>query len=155
MIHARHTFRLIIAAILIFLLHAAFSDHLAIKSAHPNLALTSLFIICLFENATTGAWIGFLIGSMEGAYVGMYLGSFIVTRTIAGWTIGILEERIFRDSPVVALLITLFGTLFVHAVFYFFAPQPHLIQWIYRVAGEMVMNTIIALPLYYIIRKLA
>src|SRR5947207_14768318 len=108
---------------------AAFGVHLAhvadlqVYSARPNLSIMALLVGCLFLDAGSGAALGFLCGALEASYTGIYIGSILVSRSIVGFGLGALEERIFRDNLLVAMLLTLLGTLAIEALFFIFAPQ--------------------------------
>src|SRR2546426_12333237 len=84
-----------------FVLQAAFASDLQIRSARPNLALATLLVECLFVGSNTGAVLGFLLGLLDGAYAARYVGSLIVSRALAGFGVGILEDRVYRDNVVV------------------------------------------------------
>lgn len=149
------TGRLALAVLFIFVLHAAFAGLLVIYRVHPNAALTALLISCLFVDAATGAWLGLMIGLLEGSWLASYSGSFMVTRTIAGWAVGALEYRIFRDNPLVAMGVAVVGTLLVECCFFLFAPQPHILRWFFRTIWQSVYNGLLGLPIYYFLRRAA
>src|SRR5258707_1283391 len=94
----RRTTRLVVVLLLAFALHAAFGRRLTIAGARPSLSLTALLAACLFTDGETGAWLGFLAGMLEASFAARFIGSIIVTRTLAGFLVGFLEERIFRDN---------------------------------------------------------
>jgi rod shape-determining protein MreD len=147
--------RLGAAILAAFILNAAYGSALQIKDARPNLGLTALLISCLFIGANSSAILGFGLGLLEASYTSMYVGSYIVTRSLAGWLVGLLEERIFRDNLFIAVLIVFLGTLFVHGCFFLFAPQPRVAQWFLRTLYEAAYNTALAIPAYFLIRRLA
>jgi rod shape-determining protein MreD len=138
-----------------FTLNAAFGSAMEFHGARPNLAVTTLLLCCLYADANLGAQLGFFLGLLEASFAARYVGSFIVTRSLAGFFVGILEERIFRDSPIVALLVVPAGTLFTEGCFFLFAPQPHVLRWLTRTLLQVLYNTALAIPIYLIIRKTA
>lgn len=138
----------------LFTLHAAFASSLCYRDWRPNLALTGLFLAALFAGPNAGAVMGFCTGLMEASFVCDDVGSFIVTRTLAGFAVGALEDRIYRDNIFVALVIVLQGTLLVHGCFFLVAPQPHALLYATRAAEECLYNGALAIPLFYLIRRL-
>lgn len=153
----RRNVRLVIFLLLASVLHTAFSDKITVWGARPNLALTALLTACLFVDGNTGALLGFFVGLLEGSYAAMYVGSFLVTRTISGWQVGLLEQRVFRDSLPVVFLVVLGGTILTESCFFLFAPKQHLLRWltwlIQTLTGALY-NTVLAVPLYLLLRRL-
>jgi cell shape-determining protein MreD len=87
----------------------------------------------------------------------MYVGSFLVTRTIAGWQVGLLEERVFRNNLPVALLVVLGGTILTESCFFLFAPEQHVVRWLVWLIQTLtgaLYNTVLAIPLYLLLRRL-
>jgi rod shape-determining protein MreD len=152
---ARNSGRLAIALLIAFALHAAYASDLTIAGARPSLSLTALLTACLFTNCETGAWLGFLAGLLEAAFAARFIGSYIVTRTLAGFLVGLLEERIFRDNIFVAVATVFVGTLFVDTCFFLFAPQPQALRWFSGALTQAVYNMVLAIPLYFLFKRLA
>src|SRR5262249_19579555 len=140
--------------LLAFVLQTAFVQHLMFRSIRPNVVLTTLLVECLFAGPNTGAVLGFFVGLLEASYSAIYVGSFIVTRALAGYIVGSLEDRIFRDSAAIAFATALFGTVAVEATFFVFVPQPHFSRWAIRIGGEAIYNALIAIPVYLGIRRI-
>src|SRR5579862_3652586 len=107
---SRRSMRLTLALLIAFVLHVAFDNVLRIGAAVPNLTTTTLLIACLFLGPNEGAALGFLTGLLEGAFVSQDVGSFLVTRSLAGFSVGVLEDRLFRDNLFVAVLTVLVGS---------------------------------------------
>lgn len=138
-----------------FVVHAAFVGDIAVHGARPDLGLTSLLICCLFVDAPTCAWLGLMAGALEASYTNRYVGSFIVSRTLIGFVLGSLEERIFRDNILIAIAAAVLGTMATESLFFLFAPQPHALRWLVRTGQAALYNGILSVPLYPVIRRLA
>ena len=136
-----------------FVLHAAYATDLKVHGVTPNLAVCCLLVFSLFFGPNAGAVMGFCTGLMEASFVADYVGSFIVTRTIAGFAVGALEERIYRDNAFVAVIATVAGTLLIAGCFFLFAPQPYALQYFTRALNESLYNGAVALPLYLVVRR--
>lgn len=147
--------RLTLIVIILFFLHEAYASHLVIHGAQPNIVLSGLLTCSLFTDATFAAWLGFITGLMESAYLGMYMGSIIVTRTLAGWSIGAMEPHVFRDNVFIAIGICFIGTFLTGVLFYLFAPQAHTLLWFKETLQESVYNSVISIPIYYIVKLVA
>ncbi len=144
------------AALLIaigFIFHSAYARDFQIHGVTPNIAVCVLLVLSLFFGPNAGAAMGFCTGLMEASFVSDYVGSFIVTRTLAGFAVGALEERIYRDNAFVAIIAVVAGTLLIAGCFFLFAPQPHAVTYMTRALNESIYNGVIALPLYLVIRR--
>jgi len=147
--------RAILVAFLLaaFVVHAAFDARMEIWGVRPNLGLCVMLLGALFGGPNAGALSGFTLGLLEASFASLYLGSFIVSRTLAGFLVGALDERIFRSSFSVALTVVTIGTAAVEGMFFLFAPQPHVTRWLIRTLGECGYNAALAIPLFLLIRR--
>ena len=143
----------IVVLVAAFVLQASYSPDMQIAAARPNFAICALLVASLFAGPNVGAIMGFCTGLMEAGAVGDFVGSLIVTRSLAGFTVGALDERIFRDNLFVAVFVVLIGTIFIHECFFLFAPQPHAIKYAIRVLSESLYNAALAIPIYYMLRR--
>lgn len=138
-----------------FLVHAAFGGQWAIRGARPDIGLTAMLVSCLFVDASAGAALGLLIGLLEASYTDKYVGSIVVSRTMVGFVLGLLEERIFRDNVLIALAAAVLGTFGVEALFFLFAPQPHALRWLIRAGEASLYNGVLSIPVYLVVRRIA
>jgi rod shape-determining protein MreD len=130
-------------------INVALSPGLSAYSFRPNLGLCCLIVCSLFTGPNTASALGFWAGLLEASYAATDLGSLIVSRTLAGFGVGILEERIFRDHVLVAVAATFLGTLGAEGCFFLFAPQPHAGAWAIATLNEAFANALLATPVYY------
>jgi rod shape-determining protein MreD len=145
--------RLIAAMLLGFVLHAAFASDMTVFGARPNVGLVVLLTAALFADAGQGAAMGFVLGLLEASYVSRFVGSFIVARSLTGFAIGALEERVFRDSVLVAVLVVAGGTFLSDACFFVFAPQPGAARWFGSALGTSAYNAVLAVPAFLAARR--
>ncbi len=147
--------RLLLVLLAAFILHASIGGAIAVRGARPDMALTTLLVSCLFVGSNTGSVLGLFAGLLEASYTNRFVGSIMVSRTLTGWLIGALEERIFRDSLLMAIAVSFLGTLASESLFFLFAPQPHVLRWLFRTLESAAYNTALSIPLYYLIRRVA
>src|SRR5258708_27382672 len=112
--------------------HAAYGVEMRIGAARPDLTVTAMLVAAQFSGPNTGAALGFLAGMLEASYTASFIGSFLFTRTLAGYAVGALEERIYRENVRVTMGIVALGTLLVQASFYLVAPPHHARVYIMR-----------------------
>ena len=146
-----------LALVLALLVQMVFADAVGIRGAHPDFVLLTVLLGALFCDANQGAQLGFWGGLAYASIVSPPhggFGSLIISRTLAGFGVGWLEERIFRDHPVLAVALTAGGTALTEAIFFVFAPQPHALHWARAAATTTLYNAALAGPLYLLMRRL-
>jgi hypothetical protein len=130
-----------------------------IGRAQPDFIILFIILTSMFCDANGGAALGFwggLLTATVAAPPHSGFGGLIVSRTLIGFAIGWLEERIFRDHPLLALALVAAGTALAEGLFFLFDPQHDVTRWA-RVALLLPMfyNTALALPFYLLVRRLA
>jgi len=150
----RSTIRLAVLLFVAFAFSAGFDHLLTIGRATPNLALVFLVVACLFVDGNGGVLLGFMVGMLQASYA-EYVGSTIFTRTLVGYIVGSLEARLFRDNAIIAVATVLLGTVFVESVFFVCAPQRHPMAWFIGAGYESLYNGLLAIPVYFIVRRAA
>ncbi|HZT41069.1 MAG TPA: hypothetical protein VFA07_02710 [Chthonomonadaceae bacterium] len=149
----------ILAAALLMaaILQCVYADAVQVWGARPDLLTTTAIVGALFCNANGGAALGFfaglLLGSLASPPHGGF-GSLIVSRTLVGFGVGWLEERLFRDSARLAVSLVALGSLLADLLFFLFAPQPNILHWAGALLKTVLYNTFLALPLYLLLRRL-
>lgn len=135
------------------LLQVAIGSQVGLRHAAPNIALTSLACACLFVDSGAAAAFGFTTGLIEASWTSVYIGTFLVSRTFTGFLIGLLEDRVFRDSIPLAIVTVVLATGVAGILFFAFAPQPHADRWFISLLGTAIYNALLAIPIYALMRK--
>ena len=136
-------------------LQAAFANAVQVFGGRPDLILTTALVGSMFCGEGASALLGFSAGLFHASLAApphAGVGSIIVSRTIACVGIGCLEDRVYRDSVIVALIVVLMGTLSAECLFFLFNPQHNLLQWARLAALTLAWNVVLAAPCYYGIR---
>jgi pheromone shutdown protein TraB len=140
------------------LIQSVFADALRIKGAGPDLLLLVALLGSLFCNVNGSAALGFSAGLLHAAMSAPPhggFGSLIESRTLVCIGAGWLEERVFRDNVLIAIFLAAFGTALAEGLFFLFAPQPNVLLWARALGIATLYNTVLAGPLYFVIRKVA
>ena len=148
---------LILALFLAALAQSVWADAMQIRGARPDFLTATALLGALFCDANGGAALGFAAGLFHASLAAPPNGGFgglIVSRTLVAAMIGWLDERVFRDNALIAVALVAVGTALSEGLFFLFAPQPHVAHWAKAVALTTLYNTLLALPLYLLIRKL-
>jgi rod shape-determining protein MreD len=152
---ARLSLGLALALFLAAVAQATFANALTIRGAQPDFLLAVALLGALFCSGGGGASTGFFAGLLHASLASppaAGFGSLIVSRTLVCFLVGWLEERIFRDSPLLAVAVVPAGTILAELLFFLFSPQPHVGHWVRVLWQTALYNTVLTLPLYYLVR---
>jgi rod shape-determining protein MreD len=147
-----------LAVFLAALAQMDFAYAIRIHGAQPDFILLTLILAAMFCDANRAAALGFWGGLLTASIVApphSGFGGLIVSRTLIGFGIGWLEERIFRDNPLLACAFAAIGSALAEALFFLFAPQHNIAHWARALLLTTLYNTLLALPLYLLLRRIA
>ena len=134
----------------------AFVGSIGIRGVRPDLLLATALLSAMFSEANGGAALGFFAGLIHACFAAPPLGGFgslLVSRTMICFGVGWLEERIYRDNGLLAVVLVGLGTLLTEGVYFILAPQQHLVLWVRSVGGTTLYNVALAYPLYLLLRR--
>lgn len=147
---------LAVALFIAAVLQCAFANPMRIGAAQPDFLALVAFLGALYCDGNGGAALGFSAGLLHAAIVSpphAGFGSLITSRTAVCFCIGWLDERIFRDNPLMAVLLVALGTALAHILFFIFMPMPDIGHWARILALTTLYNTMLALPVYLLMRR--
>lgn len=136
-----------------FIIDMAYGHTLSVGPLRADLGFVCLMVAGLFVGASTGAVLGLALGILQASYGSVYAGSVMVSRTTAGWGVGVLEEHLFRDNAYVAVGLTFAGTLFCELTFFACAPQSDIRAFATGAFWTACGNGLLALPVYLALRR--
>ncbi len=149
--------KLAAAVFLAGILQAALAGVADLWGGRPDFLLTTALVGAMFCGEGSSALLGFsaaLIYASLAAPPHAGVGSLLVSRTLACFGIGCLEDRLYRDSVTVALLVVLLGTLSAECLFFVFNPQHNVLAWGRMLLLTMAWNGVLAAPCFYAVRAL-
>lgn len=155
---ARRALGLGVAVLLAAIAQSVWANAARIHGAQPDFLTATAIVCALFCDANGGAGVGLvsglLLASLAAPPHGGF-GSLIVSRVLVGFGVGWLEERIERDNPLLAIGLVTAGTALAECMFFLFAPQHYISHWARNMLLTTLYNAALALPLYFLIRRLA
>ncbi len=137
-----------------FVLDMVLARRIEFHGVRPDLTMAALVPLALTVRRTGGAFLGLLAGALQGSCVSLYMGSFAVSRALAGWTVGLLEQRLFRDSLIVAAAAGLIASLTADSAFFLFAPQPQSALYWLGALGRAAWTALLVIPNALLVRRL-
>jgi len=129
----------------------------SIAGAQPNFPLVILSCGALLVGRTAGTWLGFWAGLLTAVSFPSAYGSQFVSRIAAGAFAGTVGRNLIRDNFIVAPLVTLASTLLAELLTVLMAPGyavHHLHHWGMLFGGELLYNTLLAIPASFLLRRL-
>ena len=154
---ARRNLVLIGAVFVAAVLQMSLASSFRLGTAQPDFLLIVTVLGAMFCDGNGGAALGFFAGLCHASLASPPYGGFgslIVTRTLVGFGIGWLEERLYRDNLLNAVLFTAAGTAVAELLYFVVAPLPNIPLWAKMFAWGVVCNVIAAIPIYLILRRL-
>jgi rod shape-determining protein MreD len=130
------------------------APRLAIGAVSPDFLLVAVGVLGLFASRRSGTLLGFFGGLLMGAISGANMAGYVFSRTLAGFLIGWFNDLEFDTGAVMALVATAFLTLVSGLLHTFIAPPPAaaFIGTLGATIGAAVVNGVLAMPLYLIVR---
>ncbi len=156
--YARRLGIIAIALLVASIYQMTVASSMLIFGAQLDLVLTTAIVGSMLCDANTASAVGFTSGLFTAAMTAPPIsgfGSILVSRTIVCFLIGWLEARIVRDSAVLAPLFGVLATVLCAMLFFAFDPQKDVSHWTVVMVGSAVYNGLAALPLFWLIRRLA
>jgi rod shape-determining protein MreD len=90
---------------------------IAIAGIMPDLLVIVLFFLAIQSGVMPGIYVGFLLGLGQDLYTPSILGQNALAKTIIGFFIGLLNERVMRTDPIMKLIILIVSFIIHDIVF--------------------------------------
>jgi rod shape-determining protein MreD len=97
--------------ILAIVLQTAFVPVVGIYNVQPDLIMIALFVLCTKYGMMPGIYVGFFVGLSQDLYSPGLLGQTALAKTVAGFFMGIFNERFMRTDLIVKIIIMLLAFL--------------------------------------------
>lgn len=155
MIPTRQVFLVVLLLWGAAILQGRVAHAVSIRGAQPDLPLIVLSGSAVLVGSVRGTLLGFWAGLLAAASAPAAYGSFFVSRILAGAFAGSLGSTLIRDNLFVPPLVTLATTLLTEFTCLLMAPGlalHHTHSWLTQVGGELIYNTLLALPIYLLLR---
>lgn len=109
-----------IIIILNFILQTTVFKHFSIMGVSPNTTLIMVVIFALLRGKYSGAFVGLTAGLLQDIFFGKVIGINALIYFLIGYTVGLLDDKVFKENLILPFLTMLGSTLTYHIVYYFF-----------------------------------
>ncbi len=155
MIPARQVLLAVVLVWVAAVLQGRVAHGIAIRGAQPDLPLVVLSSGAILVGSLRGSLLGFWAGLLAAVSGPAAYGSVFASRIIAGAFAGSLGSSLIRTNLLVPPLVTLASSLLAAGVATLIAPSfalHHPRLWLRETGGEIAYNTLLALPVYGLLR---
>ncbi len=111
--------------ILNFIIQSTLLQYFRIFGIIPNTSLIIIIVFSILWGKNKGAIIGFSVGIMQDILLGNLLGANALIYMLIGYTVGIYERKIFKDSYLTPIFFTSIATVTYHLMFYILMYMMH------------------------------
>jgi len=154
-----NTFIIILSIVVNFILETTLIPHFRIFQVVPNTGLVLVVVLAILNGKTIGSLAGLVVGLLQDIMFIPVIGINAFIYFFVGYSVGIAETKLSKDSILLPILMTILLTFGYHMVYYIFMyffnynlPLSKLLKDV--VSIETVCNTIIAIPVFKLLSKL-
>jgi len=136
------------------LIQGRWGHSLIFHHARPDLSIVVVGAAAALLGWRRGAFFGLIGGLLSAALVPVNFGTQIVSFTLGGMVTGWLPALIAGDSPVLAVASGLVCSSVIGLSATIFAPSHHLRTQFIAVVGQVSLNTLLGIPMFYLFKVL-
>jgi rod shape-determining protein MreD len=96
----------VLLVLVTFLIQAVVAPYFAISGVKPNLLLILAVAVAITYGPYAGLFVGGIGGAFQDIVFGRYIGLFTLAGALAGFFIGIVERRVFKEHFVMQISLT-------------------------------------------------
>ncbi len=148
----------ILIIVINFIFQTTILPHFSIAGVVPNTALILIVMVALLKGKYKGAFIGLIAGLLQDIFFSKIIGMNALIYFLIGYVVGLLDNRIFKESAILPFLTVVISTFSYHIMYYFFMmflsrDVSFIIMMKDIVLKETIYNSIISIFVYKIIVK--
>lgn len=135
-------------------LQTTWAQHWRGMDTWPDIVLTVVLLVGVITGPRRAALQGFIGGYICGVLAGVSLGSFMVSRILAGYVIGLAQNVMVRDNPLVAWASVFVGTVLAEAMMFLMNPTFPPLLWMETTLKEAILNALLSILIYPLLLRL-
>ena len=106
--------------VLNFILQSTILQYIGISGVVPNTSLILVNIFGLLGGKNIGAIVGLITGLLQDIFFGGPIGINALTYSVIGYSIGLLDNKVFKENLLLPLSTTFVSTFAYHILYYLF-----------------------------------
>ncbi|HZJ76667.1 MAG TPA: rod shape-determining protein MreD [Oscillospiraceae bacterium] len=142
-----------------FILQSTLFQWIKIYGVVPNTSLILVISFAIYSGKNEGAVIGFFIGILQDIIFGRTIGLSALILMIVGYLVGLMDQKIFKDSLFIPFILTALTTVFYEMtnflLIFLLGHKIELLNIIKKMLiTEVIYNSVVSIIVYYYISKL-
>ncbi|AEF93594.1 rod shape-determining protein MreD [Desulfotomaculum nigrificans CO-1-SRB] len=109
---------LLALVVLALLLQSTVFAIFQVAGVKPDLILMLVVFNGFLQGSREGAFLGFLAGLLQDFFTGSYIGLNALTKMLAGYLVGLAEGRLYKESVVLAAIMTFLASIVSQFAYY-------------------------------------
>lgn len=143
-----------------FLIQAVVMPSFAVSGIKPNLLLILAVAVAVTYGSYAGLFVGAVGGAIQDIVFGRYIGLFTLAGALAGFLVGLVERRVFKEHLVMQVTLTFGAAALNNLVIFAFLKAfgvglPILMSLWHVVIGEAVYDAFLAPAMFALVSRLA
>lgn len=103
-----------------FIFESTLLQYFAILGVMPNTSLILIICFAVLGGKKIGGSLGIILGLLEDAFFYNVIGVHALIYFIIGYSIGIVEKKVFKENLFLPLLFTFISTIGFHVIYFVF-----------------------------------
>lgn len=133
---------------------AAWSERIQIGWGKPDFLLVTAVILSLHRSADAAAVTGFFSGLLQSAIWNRHMAALTISRTITCFFANKIHSAMLGTNLTNVMIVMTISTLLSSILFFFIGLPRDIRSWTTDTIGAMVYNDVLAIPIYWLYRKL-
>lgn len=150
----------ILLVLFTFLIQTAVMPYLTVAGVKANLLLILAVVVAVTHGPLAGLFVGAVGGLMQDVVFGRYIGLFTLAGALAGFLIGLVERRVFKEHFIMQITLTFAASVMSNLIIFAFLAAfgvrlPLLASLRHVVLGEAIYDALLAPLVFWLVSKLA
>lgn len=152
-------FYISIMVIINFLLQTTIFQYFRIGGVIPNTSLIIIVSVALNKGKKYGAILGLSMGLLHDVMFNEVIGVYALLYFLVGYTVGLLDDKVYKENSIIALIFTGIVTIGFHILYYlliYFLSVDISFKSMFRSITliELVYNLVLSIPIYKLVTRL-
>ena len=144
--------------LLALMIQSTWLQYIEFNGIKPDLVLIIVISVALLRGAREGAATGFFAGILKDLMFGKVFGARALEGLLLGFTVGVLNKRLYKENVVVVVLLTFIFSFCLGVIIgllnIFMGAQENILTLLKTIiVAEAVYNSVASIFVYYIVYR--